>query len=58
MVVAHIMGLRVRDGDSVSRVPMRLSVFRIGSDGTLAFVPAYDVESRCKTMGWMGMVAI
>ena len=35
LVVAHIMGLNVRDGDSVRAVPARLSVFRIGDDGRL-----------------------
>ena len=58
MVVAHIMGLPVRDGNSVGYVPMRLSVFRIGADGALVFLRAYDVESRGSTMWWMGMVAL
>ena len=56
LVVAHIMGLTVRDGAGFTDVPMRLSVFRIGDDGRLSFVRAYDVESGGQTMWWMGMV--
>lgn len=56
LVVAHIMGLRVRDGDTVREVPARLSVFRIATDGKLAFARAYDIEVGARTMWWMGMV--
>ena len=58
MVVAHIMGLPVRVGETVENVPMRLSLFRIGDDGKLDFVRSYDVESNGKTMWWMGMVGL
>lgn len=58
MVVAHIMGLPVRVGDTVEQIPMRLSLFRIGDDGKLDFVRSYDVESNGKTMWWMGMVGL
>ncbi len=58
MVVAHIMGLNIQVGDKVERMPMRLSLFRIGDDGKLDFVRAYDVESNGKTMWWMGMVGL
>jgi 6-phosphogluconolactonase len=54
MVVAHIMGLTLRDG---TEVPARLSVFHIGDDGKLTFVRAYDVDVGDRTMWWMGMVA-
>ena len=56
LVVAHIMGLNVRDGDSIHAVPARLSVFRIGGDGKLDFARAYDVDVGQRTMWWMGMV--
>lgn len=56
LVVAHIMGLRVRDGDALRDVPARLSVFRIGDDGRLAFLRAYDVPVGERTIWWMGMV--
>ena len=58
LVVAHIMGLTVRDGGSLRAVPTRLSLFRIGADGKLEFVRAYDVDSGDRTMWWMGMVAV
>jgi 6-phosphogluconolactonase len=57
LVVAHIMGLNVRDGESIRTVPARLSVFRIGGDGRLDFVRAYDADVGERTMWWMGMVA-
>jgi 6-phosphogluconolactonase (cycloisomerase 2 family) len=56
LVVAHIMGLKVRDGDAVRDVPARLSLFRIAADGKLAFGRAYDIEVGAGTMWWMGMV--
>ncbi len=55
LVVAHIMGLNVRDGDTIRAVPARLSVFRIGGDGRLDFARAYDVDIGERTMWWMGM---
>jgi len=58
LVVAHIMGLKVRDGLTIRDVPMRLSVFRIGDDGCLEFARAYDVPTDGATMWWMGMVAL
>ncbi len=56
LVVAHIMGLHVRDGDTIRDVPTRLSLFRIASDGRLDFVRAYDIEVGEHTMWWMGMI--
>lgn len=56
LVVAHIMGLNVRDGDAIRAVPAHLSVFRIGGDGRLDFARAYDVDVGGRTMWWMGMV--
>ena len=58
MVVAHIMGLPVRVGDTVEQVPMRLSLFRIADDGKLDFVRSYDVDANGRTMWWMGMVGL
>ena len=57
MVVAHIMGLDVLEGDAVRRVPTRLSLFRIAEDGRLGFVRAYDIDSGDETQWWMGMVS-
>ena len=58
LVVAHIIGLKVRDGSGLRDVPARLSVFRIGEDGRLAFLRAYDVPVGDSTIWWMGMVAV
>ncbi len=58
MVVAHIAGMTVRDGDTVAYVPARLSLFRIGDDGTLSFARAYDIDVGDKLMWWMGMVSV
>ena len=50
MVVAHIMG--------AGGIPCRLTTFRIGGDGTLTFVKAYDIENTDKLMWWAGMVTL
>ncbi len=56
LVAAHIMGLPVKDGATIRKVPACLSVFRIGSDGKLDFVRKYDVDVGSRQMFWMGMV--
>ncbi|HEX3400966.1 MAG TPA: beta-propeller fold lactonase family protein [Acetobacteraceae bacterium] len=56
LVVAHIMGLKRRDGDAIRHVPARLSLFRIAADGRLDFARAYDIDVGDRTMWWMGMV--
>jgi 6-phosphogluconolactonase len=56
LVVAHIMGLKVRDGDAIRDVPARLSLFHIAADGRLDFARAYDIDVGERTMWWMGMV--
>ncbi len=56
LVVAHIMGLKRRDGDAIRDVPARLSLFRIAADGRLDFARAYDIDVGDRTMWWMGMV--
>jgi 6-phosphogluconolactonase len=58
LVASHIMGLPVRDGDTIRDVPACLSVFRIAEDGKLDFVRKYDVEVGDKQMFWMGMVGL
>ncbi len=58
LVVGHIMGLKVRDGDPIRDVPARLSVFRIEADGRLDFVRADDVEVGGRTMWWIGMIEL
>ena len=56
LVAAHILGGRVREGDSVREVPCCLSLFRIGDDGLLSFVRKLDVEVGDKNMFWMGII--
>jgi 6-phosphogluconolactonase (cycloisomerase 2 family) len=58
LVAAHIQGMDVRDGDAIRSVPARLSMFRIGADGRLSFVRAYDVDVGEQTMFWMGMARL
>ena len=54
MAIAHIQGLPMPDGTDM---PTRLTTFRIGDDGKLTFVKAYDIETGSKFQWWMGMVA-
>jgi 6-phosphogluconolactonase (cycloisomerase 2 family) len=58
LVAEHNLPLDVRDGDTIKTVPAGLSVFRVGDDGKLTFVRAYDVDVGDKTMFWMGMVPL
>jgi 6-phosphogluconolactonase len=58
LVAEHNLPIDVRDGDGVKTVAAGLSVFRIGDDGKLTFVRAYDVDVGDKLMFWMGMVPL
>ena len=59
MVTASIKPMTVRDGDRVTTVAARLSVFRVSADGKLDFVRAYDVDTGSgKTHYWMGIVGL
>jgi 6-phosphogluconolactonase len=58
LVAAHIMGLPVRDGDTIRTVAASLAVFRISTEGKLDFVRKYAVDVGDKTMFWMGMVGL
>jgi 6-phosphogluconolactonase (cycloisomerase 2 family) len=58
LVAAHIRPLLVREGGAVRQVPACLSVFRVGDDGTLAFVRKYDVDVGDRMLFWMGMVPL
>ncbi len=55
LVVAHILGLNVREGSSVKAVPTSLSVFTIGADGRLHFERTHAIETNGATMFWMGI---
>jgi 6-phosphogluconolactonase len=58
LVAAHIMGLPVKTGSTISDVPASLAVFRIGANGRLTFVRTYEVAVADLTMFWMGMVTL
>jgi 6-phosphogluconolactonase len=58
MVAASIAPIAVREGDKVVDMPATLSVLRVGSDGKLAFVRRYDVETNGKIHYWMGMFGL
>ena len=58
MVVQHNKPVNVREGNEIRTVAAGLTVFRIGDDGKLTFVRAYDVDVGDKVMFWMGMVPL
>jgi 6-phosphogluconolactonase (cycloisomerase 2 family) len=58
MVAASIQPLPVREGDTIKTLSAGLTVFRISSDGKLAFVRKYDVDVGSKTQFWSGMVTM
>jgi 6-phosphogluconolactonase len=58
MVAASIQPLPVREGGSIKMLTAGLTVFRIGTDGKLAFVRKFDVEVGDKTQFWGGMVTL
>jgi 6-phosphogluconolactonase (cycloisomerase 2 family) len=58
MVAASIKGIDVRDGGALRRVPVALSVFRVGDDGKLTFARKYDVETAGRYQFWMGIVPL
>jgi 6-phosphogluconolactonase len=57
LVVANLTALPVRDGDNIRTQPATLSTYRIGADGKLNFVRAYDIETNGMTQWWSGFVA-
>ena len=58
LVAASILPMAVRDGNTVSTLSAGLSVYRIGSDGTLDFVRKYDVDTGKVMQFWSGMVTL
>jgi len=60
LVVANQHPVAVRDGDRIRTVPASLSAFRIGPDGKLTFIRAYDVAAdpnAGRLLFWMGIVS-
>jgi 6-phosphogluconolactonase len=58
LVAGNMMEMAVRNKDSVSVVPASMSVFRIGSDGKLAFVRKYDLNVGTLNLFWMGIIPL
>jgi 6-phosphogluconolactonase len=56
LVAASDLPMAVRDGNTVTTLAAGLSVYRIGSDGTLDFVRKYDVDTGKFMQCWSGMV--
>jgi 6-phosphogluconolactonase (cycloisomerase 2 family) len=61
LVVGNLTPIAVRDGNGIRTVPAGLSVFRIGTDGKLAFVRQYSVDAdpaAGRSLWWMGIVSM
>jgi 6-phosphogluconolactonase len=56
LVVANLLEMPVRDGDSIRAQPATLSAYKIVEDGSLTFVRAYDIETKGLTQWWSGFV--
>jgi 6-phosphogluconolactonase (cycloisomerase 2 family) len=57
LVVGNQSTVTLSEGNTTTEVAANLAVFRIASDGTLAFVQRYDVAVGRKPLWWMGIVA-
>ena len=58
LVVANSVNLDVRSASGIEHVPANLAVFRIGDDGTLAFVSKHELDTGGATLFWMGLVPL
>jgi 6-phosphogluconolactonase (cycloisomerase 2 family) len=58
LVAASILPMAVREGHTVATLTAGLSVYRIGSDGTLDFVRKYDINTGQRMQFWSGMVTL
>jgi 6-phosphogluconolactonase len=58
LVSAQIRPTLVRDGGGVRSVPANLTTFRVGADGKLTFVNAYDVDTGGAIQFWSGMMEL
>jgi 6-phosphogluconolactonase (cycloisomerase 2 family) len=58
LVVANLLAMPVRDGDTVTVRPATLSTYTIGDDGKLTFVRSYDIETNGMTQWWSGFVRV
>jgi 6-phosphogluconolactonase len=58
LVAANLLAMPVRDGDAVKTQAATLSAYRIGDDGKLTFVRAYDIETNGMTQWWSGFFKV
>jgi 6-phosphogluconolactonase len=58
LVAAHTQPMLVRAGADVRSQPANLTTFRVGADGKLTFVNAYDVDTGGALQFWSGMVGL
>ena len=58
LVVANLQELPVREGEGVRPQSATLSTYRIGEDGKLSFVRAYDIETKGMTQFWSGFARL
>jgi 6-phosphogluconolactonase len=58
LVTASIGPALVRQGARIVETPARLSVFRIGDDGSLDLARTYDVDTKQSLQFWSGMVEL
>lgn len=58
LVSAQIRPTLVREGAGVRSVPANLTTFRVGADGKLTFVNAYEVDTDGAMQFWSGMVGV
>ena len=59
LVAASIMGLDIAEEGRTRHVPAGLSVFKVGTDGTLSFLHRQDVETNGDERHyWSGMVGL
>jgi 6-phosphogluconolactonase len=58
LVSAQVRPTLVRAGAGVRSVPTNLTTFRVGADGKLTFVNAYEVDTDGAMQFWSGMVGL
>jgi 6-phosphogluconolactonase len=58
LVAAGILPMAVGEGHTVATLTAGLSVYRIGSDGTLDFVRKYDINTGKRMQFRSGMVTL
>ena len=58
LIAASVHPMLVRSGEQVTRMPAALSVFRMETDGSLAFERKYPVDTSSGSLFWCGMMAV